>query len=175
MRSSHTCGRSELRAALGAAALALAGCGNGSPSQPDAATAGCTVEFTGDVADEAHPASCATLSQGDAGDWTLTIDTSTPAIARVHATVDVGSAPAPGTITNETAAAWDLVALSNTSSCTYQAGSDGVPNGSFTLALTSVDTASGSAHGTLDVVAYVHAPPTTDCGFDDVENISIQF
>ena len=113
--------------------------------------------------------------QSDAGDWTLTLDTATTAIARVRATVDVGAEPAPGVVTSETAAAWDLVALSSTTSCTFQAGSDGVPSGSFTLTLTSVDAASGTAHGTFDAVTYVHAPPTTDCGYDDVENVSIQF
>jgi len=169
MLSSNTCVRFELFVAL-----LLAGCGS-SPAQGDAGSGACVVTFSGDVADLGTPATCAALAQGDAGTWTLQLDTSTTAIARVQVTVDVGSQPAAGVITNETTAAWDVVALSSSTSCTYQAGSDGVPSGSFTLTLTSVDTTSGAVHGAFDAVTYVHAPATTDCGFDDIEHISIQF
>ena len=167
MRSSSISGRFE------PLLLALAACSSTSPS-PDAA-AGCTIDSSGNTAEHADVAACAALSKGDAGGYTLSIDTSTTALARVSATVDLGSAPTAGSINDGAATAWNVVALANASSCAFQAGDATVPAGSFTLTLTSIDTTSSTAHGTLDVVAYVHAPPTTDCGYDDLEGLSIRF
>jgi len=37
------------------------------------------------------------------------------------------------------------------------------------------DRAAGAAHGTLELTMYVQAPPATDCGAGDVENIRVDF
>jgi hypothetical protein len=68
-----------------------------------------------------------------------------------------------------------VIALESASSCFFQAGSTSVPAGSFTLDLTSFDASTSTAHGTLTIVAYVHAPPTTACSYGDLETITIHF
>lgn len=154
-------------------ALLLAACSS-TPAQPDAA-ATCSIVLTGNTTDVASPPTCATVAAGDAGGYTLTLAGATPQLARIQAQFDLGDTPSASQLTNETVTAWDFVAVASGSTCIFQAGSDAVPLGSFTLTLTSVDAASGVAHGTLTLLAYVHAPPQTDCGFDDDENVSIQF
>jgi hypothetical protein len=159
------------RAGVAAIALLVAACS----SAPAADSAGCHVEVTRNTTDEADVAACATLGAGDAGGFVLSIDASTAAIARMTATVDLGAAPVAGRITSDDTTDWSFVALAGASSCSFQAGGASVPAGSFTLTLDSIDTAAATVHGTLDVVAYVHAPPATDCGYDDLEDISIRF
>ncbi len=158
-------------------ALLLSACSS-TPVVPDGGNAPtCDLEFTGNIYGASAVPTCSSASQdADAGgDWILKIDTSTPDMARVVATLDIGSAPAAGQLTSETVTNWDVTALAASTSCAFQAGSAEVPDGSFTLTLTSFDQPSATAHGTLNIVAYLHAPPTTSCGYGDTENIAITF
>lgn len=178
MRSSNI--SSRFRAV--ALALALAVVATGCSSSPavndggsDAAAPGCTVDFSGNLADEGVHSECASVAADDAGGYTLSIDSSSGQIARVQASIALGPAPSPGSITNETVTDWSAIALESSSACFYQAGATSVPGGSFTLDLKSFDAATQTAHGTLTIVAYVHAPPTIDCSYDDLETITIRF
>lgn len=161
---------------LAAVALALVACSD-APAQGDGGAATCELELTGNIYGAAQVPACSSASKdADAGgDWILKIDTSTPQVARILATIDLGDTPTPGQLTNETVTAWDAIALSATTSCAFQAGSTEVPNGSFTLQLDSFDAPTSTAHGTFTVDAWVHAPPTTDCSYGDIENITIHF
>ena len=156
--------------------LALSACSS-SPSSSDAGPTACDIEATGNLYGAVQVAPCASVSQdADAGgDWVLKIDTSTPVLARIVTTVDLGTAPTTGDLTNDSVGAWDATALSASSSCAFQAGSGEVPNGTLSLSLDAFDAPSKTAHGTLVVAAYLHAPPTIDCGYGDIENITIQF
>ncbi|HEY1954530.1 MAG TPA: hypothetical protein VGH28_02945 [Polyangiaceae bacterium] len=154
-------------------ALASAACSSTEP--PVDASTSCSFALSGNTNDTASPATCATVGAGDAGGSTLTISGVTPAFARIQAEFDLGAAPSAGQLTNETVASWDFVAVASSSTCTFQAGSDAVPLGNFSLTIASIDASSGVAHGTLTLLAYVHAPAQTDCGYDDTENVSVQF
>jgi len=177
MRSSSTSSRSR-RLSLATFACACACACSSTPATPDAGATpqACIVELTGNVYGASQVAPCANVAQNaDAGgDWILTIDTGTPDMSRVLATIDLGTSPSPGLLTSETVETWDTTAL-GTTNCAFQAGDTEVPTGSFTLQLTSFDAKTATAHGTLAVVAYVHAPPMTNCNDGDTQNISIQF
>jgi hypothetical protein len=148
----------------------LAGC-----SSSSAAPTMCTLHFSGNIVDDAVAPPCVTLKgQGD-GTWSLAVDTSSQAVARLTASIDLGSTPATGVLSSDTLATWQVDGLSSTSNCVFSAGGASVPTGSFSLALSTVDTAQGVVHGTLDLVTYLHAPPLTDCGHGDIENIAIDF
>ncbi len=175
MRSSNISSRFEVIAFAALAAACSSSTPDGNDGGSDAAAPGCVVDFSGNLADEGVHAQCASISADDAGGYTLAIDTSTTQIARIQATIALGSAPTSGQITNETVTNWSAIALESASACFYQAGATSVPGGSFTLDLTSFDAATQTAHGTLVIVAYVHAPPTTDCSYDDLETITIHF
>jgi len=168
MRSCNICRRFELALAL----VAMA-CSNSS-SAPDAG-GGCVVDASGNLADHAELARCATISQDDAGGFTLEVAATTPSLSSLSASIDLGASPGAAVLSSDTVASWSASAAAGSSSCAFEAGSSSVPVGSFTLALDSVDAAKGTAHGTLSIVAYVHAPPSTDCGFDDAESLTIRF
>jgi hypothetical protein len=174
MRSLNISNRFELAAIMGAA---LAACSSTPAAVTDSGVATCDIEVTGNVYGATQVAACSSMAQdADAGgDFVLTLDTSTPALARILATIDLGPTPATGQLTNETVTSWDVTALSASSSCAFQAGSTEVPNGNFTLQLDSVDSTNKIAHGTLTANAYVHAPPTIDCNNGDIETITITF
>jgi hypothetical protein len=109
----------------------------------------------------------------------LTLSVTTKEIAPLKVSIDLGASPSIGSFSAENVTNWSFTGLStNGSNCAYSAGSEFVPTGSFTLNLTSVTTASGGggvAHGTLTLTAYVHAPPATDCGVGDTEDIVFDF
>ena len=168
MRSCNISRRFE----LGVALVALA-CSSSS-SAPDAGS-GCVVDVSGNLADHAELASCASVSQDDAGGFTLDVAATTPSLSSIFASIDLGAAPGAAELSSNTVASWSASAVVGTSSCAFEAGSSSVPVGSFTLTLDSVDAVKGTAHGTLSIVAYVHAPPSTDCGFEDAETLSIRF
>lgn len=138
----------------------------------------CTVYFAGDVVDTSTSTGCASLAFAD-GAWTLSAHASSASIPSFDVTITIGASVAPGGISSDVVAGWSATATSNgDAGCGYTAGNADVPTGSFTLDLTSVDIAEAStsvAHGTLDVVLYVHAPPLTDCGQRDVENVELRF
>ena len=168
MGSCNTSRRFELCLALVALAC------SSSSSAPDAG-GGCVVDVTGNLADHAELASCATVSQDDAGAFTLEVAAATPSLSSLSASIDLGAAPGASVLSSNTVASWSASAVAGSSSCAFEAGSSSVPGGSFTLTLDSIDAAKGTAHGTLSIVAYVHAPPSTDCGFEDAESLSIRF
>jgi hypothetical protein len=173
MRSSNISGLFSL-----ALVALVVGCSSNpgtSDAGGDAAAPGCVVEFAGNLTDEASRSTCATVAADDAGGYTLSIDTSTSQIARVQMSIALGSAPTPGQSTNESVTDWSAIALESANACFFQAGATSVPNGSFTLDLTAFDAKASTAHGTLTITAYVHAPPTTDCSYDDLETITIHF
>jgi hypothetical protein len=159
-----------------ALAAACAACGDDAGAVD--AGAGCAANFTGAYADYASsPATCAMLSTDSAsGDQLLefSIDSHTLG-AEVMIEIDLGAAPATGPYTSETLGTWHAVEADSRADggCVYSAGSEVVPNGNFALTLTALDTA--TAHGTLDVLQYVHALEGTDCGANDNESIHVAF
>ncbi len=164
MRSSSISVRFEL------AALALATACSSSSSAPDAGS-GCTVDASGNLTDHAELASCAAIATDDAGLAALTIDAATPSVARLSVSIELGASASATTLSSDTVTAWSADALAGAANCTFQAGGASVPAGSFTLTLDST----APPHGSLSLVTYVHAPPTTDCGYGDLENFSIRF
>jgi hypothetical protein len=101
-------------------------------------------------------------------------------MAALSIDVNIGDTPSPGQFSSETVESWSALGVrSGNSDCAYAAGSDAVPNGSFMLDVTAVEGGTsggaGTVHGTLDIVLYVHAPPSVDCGAGDVENVEVVF
>jgi hypothetical protein len=174
--------RSAVSAVAGASLVSLAGCSSSSASN---APSGCTAQFSGNMTESVNlPANCGLLSAsadaGAAGGYVLNFQMSSPEIAGLAITVDLGPSPSPGSFSSETVTDWSALGLNTGSTnCGYSAGSASVPSGSFTLDLTSVQGAvggaSGTAHGTLDLEMYVHAPPATDCGLGDNEKLEVVF
>lgn len=157
-------------------ALFVSACSS-SPSASDAGPIACDFELTGNVYSASSVASCATVSQdADAGgDWIFAIDTKPTGLERIKTTIDLGVAPVTGQLTNDSIASWDVTAIAATSTCVFQAGSDDTPNGTLALQLDSFDAPTKTAHGSLVVTAYLHQPPNTDCGYGDIETITIHF
>ena len=151
-------------------ASGMAGCSSAGPSATS-----CEIDVSGNLADTASMPPCVTVQTSPTRDWLLTVDTSSNAIARLAASIDLGATPTPGELSSDTITTWDVEALSSSSSCAFTAGGASVPTGSFALSLDSVDTTKGIAHGTLHVVTYVHAPPATDCGPGEIENVTLVF
>jgi hypothetical protein len=176
MRSSNISNRFEL--SLIVFAIGASACSS-TPATPDGGSdaGACSVEATGNIYGESNVAACSSVAtSADAGgDWILTIDTSTSDLARLVTTIDLGSSPVPGQLTNETVTSWDATALAASTSCAFLAGTDAVPSGSFTLQLGAFDAPTSTAHGTLQIDAYLHAPPTIDCSYGDIETITVQF
>lgn len=171
--------------ALATASLTLLAASACSQSSPHAALQACTAQFSGNITDSATlPAGCGTLSSrpdaGADGECVLNFQASSNQVAAIQIAITLDSSPSPGTISSETAADWSAVGLSSGSSnCGFSAGNNAVPTGSFTLTLSSVDAAegdgNGTAHGTLDLTMYVHAPPAVDCGAGDIEDAEFVF
>ena len=180
--ASNLMARTIARAAASLTLLAVSAC---SQSSPRGAPQTCTAQFSGNITDSATlPAGCGVLNPkpdaGAEGEYVLSFQASSKQIAAIQIVIALGSSPAPGTVSPETANEWSAVALSNGSSnCGFSAGNDAVPTGSFTLTLSSVNAAegdgNGTAHGTLDLTMYVHAPPGVDCGIGDIEDVEFVF
>ncbi len=168
--------------------LGLVACSSSSPAK-----ASCTAEFGGNSSGSVNlPANCGVVSlatgstdagvDSDAGSlsgYTLNLIASTQAIAQLKVSINLGSSPAAGSFSSENVGSWSATGISTDgSNCVYSAGPEFVPVGSFTLTLSSVDvpvSGSGEAHGTLDLTAYVHAPPAVSCGIGNVEDIVFDF
>ncbi len=165
--------------------LGLVACSSSSPAK-----ASCTAEFGGNSSGAVNlPANCGVVrlatdaaSDSDAGPvsgYTLNLIASTKDIAQLKVSIDLGASPAAGSFSSENVGSWSVTGISTDgSNCVYSAGPEFVPVGSFALTLTSVDapaSGSGEAHGTLDLTAYVHAPPATSCGVGDVEEVVFDF
>ena len=159
----------------------LAGCSSGGAGAPP----GCTMLFSGNVTGSVSlPAGCASLAPaaeaGSSGGTVLTVRASSTAHAGLVVSVDLGPSPSAGSYSPETVANWSALGLAGASSdCAYTAGSTAVPSGSFALDITSAGGAGGGAlpevHGSIDLQLEVHAPPATDCGPEDIENVTLTF
>ena len=147
--------------------LLAAACNGGSPAGPTT----CTAYFSGDVSDTSSAAQCATLTAGDAGGWTLSVNVSSPKVPEIAVDIDFPSLPPAGVLSSDTVSSWAAAQNVGADACALGAGSAAVPTGSFTLSLTSVEV----VHGTLDLVLHVHAPAATDCGPQNVENVEVRF
>jgi hypothetical protein len=152
--------------------LALVACGGGSATAADArcgdaAVCGsaCEASFTGNFAETSYSAAnCPTLGS----DLAFAIPSTTIG-SDLAVSIAIGG---PGTYSSETVATWTAIAARSIGDggCVYSAGSDIVPTGSFTL-----DLASASPHGTLDLVLYVHALQASDCGTASNEAVEVVF
>jgi hypothetical protein len=152
----------------------LAACGSGPSGTPDA---GCHVTYSGNYAASVAAATCASLStEADGGPGTVLEVSLSPASndgVRLEVQIDLGEDPQAGDSSSETTASWSAIGIAAQNNCSFNAGSASVPQGNFTLTLTSI-TAS-EAHGSLQLEQYVHAPPTVDCGPGDTESINVTF
>jgi hypothetical protein len=167
---------------LGLALLALAAPACSSSSSTPAR---CTMQAAGNFADSADLThGCGTVAAaadaGAPGDYALTFTATTPQLASLEITIDLGPSPAVGELSSETVRGWSATAVrSDQSGCVYTAGSDSTPQGSFTLDVTSVSGATGgsagTAHGKLDMTLTVRTPPLGLCGTGDVESLEIVF
>jgi len=171
--------------------ILLAACGGGDAAGGDASTcpdagpacgSACDATFTGNFTDSSTAtANCATVMPGDgsqAGDTVLAFALPGRGLdAPLMITIDLGVAPVPGTYSSETTSDWSALASRTAAAgeCIYSAGAAGVPTGSFTLSLTAIDPAGGTAHGELAVVQYVQAQATVDCGAGDNEAVDVRF
>ncbi len=161
------------------ALAAIAACGSDAhhaPACADAVVCGgaCPVAFSGNFAESTlSGASCATVTTPDT---TLAFSIDSSAIGSPLAvSIDLGSAPGAGAYSSETIASWTAVAAKSIGDggCVFSAGTGITPTGSFTLSLTAID--AQAAHGTLEIVQYVHALQGTDCGVADTETIDVVF
>ncbi len=145
----------------------------------DAAAARCTATFSGNFSETSSGGSDCPMVATDpaSGDVTLAFDVpSTTLAAPLAIAFDLGATPAPGVYSPEIVSDWTaLVTSSVDSSCVYSAGSDAVPNGSFTLTLVSIDAGARTAHGSLMLDEYLHAFVLTDCGPVPTEDVELVF
>lgn len=180
------------------AALALTGVACSSSNSPaPQEKAVCTATFAGNVDETATTTTaCATLAAGSAGsgDEELDIDLTAPVSGiELQVAIDLGAAPSATSYTSETVTSWyalgartvygtgsdnigsDAGSADVPGMCTYSAGGQAVPTGSFTLDLSAVGGGSAGVHGTFSVMQYVQAEPTFDCGSGDDETVDITF
>jgi hypothetical protein len=161
-------------------ALALAACGD-NLQLPDAAPPGpaCRAVFAGDFAETDDTATpCASLEPGPDGAWSLALTVPSTALGDPLAVaIELAGQPTTGTSSSGGATAWSAFAFQRVGEggCAYRAGSAASPPGSFTLALTTVDTAAHSAHGTLQLSMRVLTTPGTACGDPDTETLALSF
>jgi hypothetical protein len=160
------------------AALVVGACSSETP----ASTPTCSAWFSGNVSDSSSvTGSCGGVALSpDAGaeaGYTLSLKVNASSVPVLAVRIDLGRNPSAGTFSSETTRAWNAAGVlgRDASDCGLSAGSGVVPNGSFRLTLSSVDTAHGTAHGTLDLTLHVKAPPATDCGVSDIEGVEIAF
>jgi hypothetical protein len=168
--------------ATAGAAFAL-GCSSSSSSPPaQAAPPSCVGALGGNVSESVTlPAGCAVVTHvapadddGGAGGYVFALTTSTAQVAALSIRIHLGDAPPSGSFSSATVADWTASGQGATrATCTYLAGGDVVPAGSFSLEITSVD--AGVAHGTVSVSMLVHAPLATDCGPGDVQTAAFAF
>jgi hypothetical protein len=159
----------------------LAACGD-NRATPDAAVDAvppdpvCSAAFTDNFTEAwSGPANCATVATAADHTALQLIIPSRTVSADFAISLDLGSAPGPGTYSSETLITpWSADALHelDMTSCLYHAGTASVPPGSFTLRL---DAIGDHAHGTLDLVLYVLARPYTYCGETNVERLTVTF
>ncbi len=131
-------------------------------SKPPPAAVPCVVHFSGDVDDTITGATCG-VTNGDAGS-TFSAHASGANVSSFDVSIDLASV----------ASSWTASATTGDAGCAFSGGSADVPTGSIELALDPTD-AGATVHGTLTIVMLVHAPPSTNCGPRDVENVELTF
>jgi hypothetical protein len=148
----------------------LCACSSSTPAAPPK----CDIVTSGDLDASSELATCASLQTDDAGTTSLVVDTTTAELGRVRVAIDISSAPSGGKLSPQNVDTWDAIETGlGDAGCAYQAGSDVVPHGNFSLEWTQSD--AGAPHGTIDVTLAVHAPPGSSCGASDVEYLHITF
>ena len=178
------------------AVLALAACGSNNNTAVDAGSScsdagpacgsACTATFTGNLdTSSVGESNCAQLGSGSASsDVVLGLALSGSGLdAPFAVSIDLGPSPSSGTYSSETAIDWSAIGSRSAAAigsaaageCVYIAGALGVPPGSFTLGLASIDPTAGAAHGELRIIGYVQAQEGVDCGSGDNEIIDAQF
>ncbi len=168
-----------MRVRAAAVACIALGCGDNAPPPPDAAVppppAPCVATFAGNFAETVELApGCATASTAG----TIALALPSTVLATVDAiAIDLGAAPAIGNYSSATVHAWSARATVQHGSdvCIYLAGSSAVPAGSFMMAISAVDPARHTVHGTLAVEQNVLAGAETNCGADSVEQVTVEF
>ena len=137
-----------------------------SSTPPPPANVPCVAHFAGDVTDMVTGAKCGAAS-GDAG---LVFDAHVTGANVPAFDVSITLPASSGTFSSETQSTdWTASATFGDAGCTFVGGSASIPPGSFTL---SIDE---HGHGSLSLILSVQAPPTTDCGPHDVENVDLSF
>lgn len=171
--------------------MALAACtGPGDALPPDAAhrdaaldappppARACMATYAGNFAEtDTFAANCASVA---AGSGATALGVAVPALALgsdIAIQIALADPPALGAYSSESTATWSAMAteILGTSRCYYTAGDAAVPPGSFTMTLSSVDLAAGSAHGELAMTLAVLPGAETDCGSDNAELLSLVF
>ena len=151
----------------------LASCSTPAPTQPPPQK--CALVLSGNFSGSAETDACASITQSDAGSATLAIAATTPSTGAVLVSINLGSAPAGGTVSSDLGGTWSAAVIDlGDAGCTLQGGSQGVPHGSFTLSGLVLPDA-GSIHGVLDAVLFVRAPSETACGPSDIEYLHVAF
>jgi hypothetical protein len=161
--------------------LVLAACGDNDAVRDagaaDASTA-CAVMFSGNFVETSSADSCSTVMVDAVGDATLALTIPTMALSSpLNASIDLGTSPSTGEYSSELVATWRArgVKYIGTGYCVYEAGMDVVPSGFFMLHLGALDVSAGTAHGELELTAYVLALPGIDCGSEDTEQLHVRF
>ena len=142
-------------------------------SEPAPVAPKCDIVMSGNLDASTSLASCASIANDDAGATALVVDTTTAELGHVHLSIDVGSATS-GLLSSETVTTWNAIETGlGDAGCAFQAGSDVVPHGTFSLDWTTSD--AGAPHGTVDVTLALHAPSGSSCGPSDVEYLHLTF
>ena len=138
----------------------------------------CAARFSGFVTEAGSVTSgCGALTanpDGGAGAYALTLEAMSAHVVNLQVSVTLGATPTTGTFSSDSIMSWSAIGLAG-DGCGYGAGTEAVPTGSFTMNITKVDEAGPVVHGTLDMTLYVHAPPMTDCGPDETEDVRFTF
>lgn len=160
---------------------ALAACGSPT-AKPDAppvdAAIPCVAHFSGNFVEDATAPTCAmithTVTAPDHFTLALTVPSMTLATS-LAGTFDLGTQPSLGLYSSRTLEQWKVRAAQRVGegTCLYAAGSMEVPQGNFELELT--DLADPTVHGTLDLTQYILGFPSTDCGDEDTETVTVSF
>lgn len=153
--------------------VVLAGCSSPAPEDHT-----CMLTVSGNVAETSNLGDdCATLEQSTGSGYKLHVEGSTAELQSFRLDFNLGAAPAAGAYSSATVSDWGASALrTGDETCILSAGSNSVPPGYFALDVDSVEAKTGGvAHGSLDLVMNVRAPPGVDCGAGDTEHVVLRF
>ena len=161
--------------------IALASCGDNLSAVETSAR--CTATFSGNFAESStlDPCAIARLDTSAPGHTTLELTIPSTALgASLTAQLDLGVSPSPGAYSSRSVLSWSARAVQHVGDgvCLYGAGTSAVPAGSFELTLDTIapiDATTSAVHGALELVQYVLAFPSTDCGDGDTELVEIDF